>query len=80
MKRLYKPKDEGKIGGVCAGIANYFNVSPFIVRIIAIALLLFTNHFFTVLFIYFLLSIAMPEEDDVKKMKNKKDKQDKENE
>lgn len=76
MKRLYKPKDEEKITGVCASIANYFDVDPLIIRIIAIALLLFTNHFFTVLFIYFLLAITIPEEDEVKK-KEKKEKKDK---
>lgn len=74
-KRLYTPKNEGRIGGVCAAIANYFDVDPTIIRIIAIALLLFTNHFFTVLFIYILLAIAIPDEDEIKnknKEKNKK--------
>jgi len=69
-KRLYIPKDEGRISGVCAAIANYFDVDPTIIRIIAIVLLLFTNHFFTVFCIYILLAIAIPEEDEVKK-KNK---------
>lgn len=27
-------KASGKIGGVCAGIANYFNVNPLLVRLL----------------------------------------------
>lgn len=73
-KRLYIPKDEGRIGGVCAAIANYFDVDPTIIRIIAIVLLLFTNHFFTVFCIYILLAIAIPEEDEVKKKNKEKNK------
>jgi len=35
VKRLYRaPKKDSVIAGVCAGIANYFNVDPVIVRLI----------------------------------------------
>lgn len=27
-------KASGKIGGVCAGIANYFNINPLLVRLL----------------------------------------------
>jgi len=35
VKRLYRAsKKDSVIAGVCAGIANYFNVDPVIVRLI----------------------------------------------
>jgi len=35
IKRLYRaPKNDSVIAGVCAGIANYFEIDPVIVRII----------------------------------------------
>lgn len=37
--RFYRDSDDKKIGGVCSGIATYFNVDVLIVRIIAILLL-----------------------------------------
>lgn len=41
VKRLYRAsKNDSVIGGVCAGIANYFNIDPVIVRILAILLAL----------------------------------------
>lgn len=33
MKKLYKSSTDRKISGVCAGIAEYFNIDPTIVRI-----------------------------------------------
>ena len=32
-KELYRDTRNGKIGGVCAGIAQYFGIEPWIVRI-----------------------------------------------
>lgn len=34
MKRLYRNKEEGKIAGVCAGLGDYFEIDPVIVRLI----------------------------------------------
>lgn len=34
MKRLYKDRKNGKIGGVCAGISDYLNIDVTIIRII----------------------------------------------
>lgn len=40
--RLYRNRERGRIFGVCAGLADYFGVSPFLVRIAAvIALFMF---------------------------------------
>ena len=32
-KRLYKSSDDAMIAGVCAGIAEYFNVDPTLIRL-----------------------------------------------
>ncbi len=42
MKRLYRNKSEGKLGGVCAGLGDYFNIDPVIIRL-AFLLLLFAG-------------------------------------
>jgi phage shock protein PspC (stress-responsive transcriptional regulator) len=39
-KRLYRSRTDKKIAGVCGGMAEYFNIDPVIVRIIAVILLL----------------------------------------
>lgn len=39
-KRLYRSIKDRKIAGVCGGIAEYFNIDPTIIRVIAILLLL----------------------------------------
>ena len=40
MKKLYRSATDKKIAGVCAGIAEYFNIDPTIIRIIFVILLL----------------------------------------
>ena len=40
-KRLHKSKKNKVIAGVCAGLANYFNIDPVILRIIWLVLVLF---------------------------------------
>tara|TARA_B100001245_G_scaffold114048_1_gene83497 strand:- start:141 stop:347 length:207 start_codon:yes stop_codon:yes gene_type:complete len=39
-KRLYRSRKDRKIGGVCGGIGEYFNIDPTVVRLIAVLLLL----------------------------------------
>lgn len=39
-KRLYRSTSNRKIAGVCGGLAEYFNIDPVIVRLIAVVLLL----------------------------------------
>ena len=34
MKRLYRNKEEGKIAGVCAGLGDYFEIDPVIIRLV----------------------------------------------
>lgn len=42
MKRLYRNRKEGMLGGVCAGIGDYLNIDPVIIRL-AFLLLIFTG-------------------------------------
>ncbi len=36
-KKLYRSRDDSIIAGVCGGLAEYFNIDPVIVRVIAVA-------------------------------------------
>lgn len=40
-KRLYKSSRDKKVAGVCAGIAQYLEISPFIVRVLTLGSLFF---------------------------------------
>ncbi|MDO4309408.1 MAG: PspC domain-containing protein [Prevotella sp.] len=39
MKRFYLSSNDRKIGGVCGGLAEYFDIDPLIVRIAVFALI-----------------------------------------
>jgi phage shock protein C len=39
-KRLYRSVTDRKIAGVCGGLAEYFDIDPVVVRLIAVVLLL----------------------------------------
>jgi phage shock protein C len=58
--RLARPRDDRKIAGVCAGIARYFGVDPVLVRILAVALLIWPTGLGLV--IYIVCWIVMPNE------------------
>lgn len=45
-KELYRDTEQGKVAGVCAGIAEYFGWELWLVRIIFISGLLLTGSFF----------------------------------
>ncbi len=40
QKRLYRSREEKMIGGVCGGIAEYFDVDPTLVRAVWVAITL----------------------------------------
>lgn len=69
VKKLYRSQENSILGGVCTGIAKYFQIDPVIVRIIAIFLALCA--FSGVLF-YFILWIIIPLEQNQKNNKTKK--------
>ena len=58
-KRLYRSRD-ALIGGVCAGIADYFNVDPLVARILAIVFTLASGGLLAV--VYGVLWIVVPKE------------------
>lgn len=55
---LYRSRDNKKIGGVCGGIAEYFQIDPTLVRVLFVA-----GSFFYLagVLIYLVLLIALPE-------------------
>jgi phage shock protein PspC (stress-responsive transcriptional regulator) len=61
-KRLYRSIDDKVIGGVCAGLANYFNIDASLVRIIAVLLLLIPP--FPALLAYIIMWIVVPKTPD----------------
>lgn len=61
-KRLYRSSRDKKIFGVCAGIAEYFNIDPTVVRLIYAVVSVFTSGF-PGLLLYLILAFIMPEDD-----------------
>ena len=60
-KRLYKSSTDKKLCGVCAGIANFFNIDPTIIRVLYAVAAIFTTGFpFTLL--YIILAFILPED------------------
>lgn len=57
-KRLTRSLNDKMIGGVCGGLANYFNLDPTLVRVGYILLSIFT--IFSGVIAYFILWIVMP--------------------
>jgi phage shock protein C len=57
-KRLYRSSKDVKLGGVAAGLAEYFNIDPTIVRLLF--LLLFVPSGGAVVPIYFILWMVVP--------------------
>lgn len=59
-KRLYKSRNNKMICGVCAGIADYFNIDPSIVRVLWAVLTLAAG---TGVLAYIACAIILPEGD-----------------
>ena len=58
-KRLYRSDRDKMIGGVCGGIAEYFELDPTLVRLGYIVLSVFTV--FSGVLAYFILWIVVPQ-------------------
>ena len=58
-KRLYKRNTDKKLDGVCAGIANYFNIDPTLIRL---AWVIFTLAGGCGLIAYIIAAIVIPTE------------------
>jgi phage shock protein C len=59
MKKLFRKK--GKVGGVCKGLSEYFNIDESIIRIIFVALV-FTP--FPIILTYLFMWIIIPQENE----------------
>jgi phage shock protein C len=58
-KRLYRSNRDIMLGGVCGGLAEYFNLDPTIVRLLFV-LLAFVTALFPALILYFILWVIVP--------------------
>jgi phage shock protein PspC (stress-responsive transcriptional regulator) len=58
-RRLYRPKDDRWIGGVCSGLARRFGLSPNLVRLLFVLSCLLPGPQFL---IYIMLWIILPAE------------------
>ncbi|GAB4477757.1 MAG: PspC domain-containing protein [Anaerolineae bacterium] len=58
QKRLYKSRTDKMVSGVCAGIAEYFNIDPALIRLAFVLATLLDG---AGLLIYIILAIVMPE-------------------
>jgi phage shock protein PspC (stress-responsive transcriptional regulator) len=61
-RRLYRDPDNSVIGGVCAGLAHYWNIDPVIIRILFVIAVLWGGGGFLV---YIILWIAIPQANSV---------------
>jgi len=57
VKRLMRSSTDKKVGGVCAGLADYFDLDPTLVRIVWLLAIFFAG---TGFLIYIILWIALP--------------------
>ena len=63
-KKLYRDPKNAKLGGICAGIAEYFGTEIWVIRLLVISAFLFSAGFFVVLayvIAYFMLD-EIPEQ------------------
>ena len=59
IKRLYRSRHDKVLGGVCAGIADYFHVDPVLVRLLWVIFALIMG---TGIIAYIIAWIIIPEE------------------
>jgi phage shock protein PspC (stress-responsive transcriptional regulator) len=57
-KKLYKITDEAKVSGVCAGVAEYFNIDVTIVRLVWLLAVFFGIG--SPVLIYIIVAIVLP--------------------
>ena len=62
-KKLYKDRKNQMFMGVCAGMAEYFNMDPTMMRMIWILVAFFTRGALTLL-IYLICALAIPDKPD----------------
>ena len=62
MKRLVRKTGDKKITGLCAGIADYLEMDPTVVRIVAVAAALVTG-VFPLVIVYLIASAIAPKDE-----------------
>jgi phage shock protein C len=65
-KKLYRDPKNAKLGGICAGLAEYFGTEIWIIRLLVISAFLFSAGFF-VLLIYVIAYFILDEMPDQRK-------------
>lgn len=63
-KKLYRSSTNKFLGGVCAGMADYFGMDPTVVRVIYTLLTVFTA--FCGVLVYIILLFIIPSENDIR--------------
>ncbi len=61
-KKFYLSRKDKKIGGVCGGLAEYFDVDPFMVRLVVFCAVFFGG---VSLWIYVLVWLLAPKEPEI---------------
>ncbi len=56
-KKLYKSNSDVKVDGVCAGVAEFFDIDPTIIRL---AMVLFTFFGGSGILVYIIAALVMP--------------------
>ena len=64
MKRLHLSSTDSKIAGVCSGIAETYDIDPTLVRLIAVALLIFSG-ILPMVIVYIIAWVIMPHESEL---------------
>ena len=62
-KKLYRSTQNRMLGGVCAGIAEFFSIDPTLIRLIYVALSLFTVAFPGII-LYIVCLLIIPNDPD----------------
>lgn len=59
-KRLYRSVNEQMVSGVCAGLGEYFDLDPTLIRLVFV-LAAFGSGFFGAALVYLVLAVIVPE-------------------
>ncbi len=73
-KKLYRSRSDRILGGVCGGIAHYFDVDPTIIRLLAVALIFAGG---AAVIAYILAWIIVPEEPRKRKVEEQQEEREK---
>ena len=58
VRRLYRSRNDRMIGGICGGLAEYFNIDPVLMRVLWVVFAVMGAG----LLVYLILLLVIPEE------------------